>query len=148
MLRHEYHNRSNELNITHKSWETAGIREKMETCAEAKIELFGDAQYGVIIENTSHRGYFTEKIMEMFLLKTIPVYWGCSNINDFFNEKGIITFDNVDDLIYKLNNLDENYYDSIKESIEENYNTALNYLHVQTNIINKIKEIFKYNKLI
>jgi hypothetical protein len=148
MLRHEYHNRSNELKLIHKSWETAGIREKMETCAEAKIELFGDAQYGVIIENTSHRGYFTEKIMEMFLLKTIPVYWGCTNIGDFFNEKGIITFDNVDDLIYKLNNLDENYYNSVKESIEENYNKALNYIHVQTNIINKIKEIFKYNKLI
>ena len=148
MLRHEYHNRVNELKIPHKSWEIAGIREKIETCAEAKIELFGDAQYGVIIENTHHRGYFTEKIMEMFLLKTIPVYWGCSNIGDFFNKKGIITFDNVDDLIHKLNSLDENYYNSVKEYIEENYNNALNYLHVQTNIINKITEIFEHNNLI
>jgi hypothetical protein len=147
-LRHEYHNRVNELKLPHKSWETAGIREKIETCAVAKCELFGDAQYGVVIENTSHRGYFTEKIMEMFLFKTIPVYWGCSNIGDFFNKEGIITFDNVDDLIYKLNNLDENYYDSIKEIIEENYNKAMNYLHIETNIINKITEIFKFNNLI
>jgi hypothetical protein len=148
ILRHEYHSRTNELTIPHKSWEVAGIREKMESCAEAKIELFGDAQYGVIIENTSHRGYFTEKIMEMFLLKVIPVYWGCSNIGDFFNEKGIITFSNVDDLIYKLNNLDENHYNNIKEIIDENYNKALNYTHMQTNITNKISEIFKLNNLI
>lgn len=148
MLRHEYHNRVNELKISHKSWETAGIREIESTCADAKCELFGDAQYGVVIENTSHRGYFTEKIMEMFLFKTIPVYWGCSNIGDFFNKEGIITFDNVDDLIYKLNDLDENYYNSKLNIIEENYNIALKYLHIQTNIINKITEILNFNNLI
>jgi hypothetical protein len=147
-LRFEYHDRTPELKIPHKSWLTAGIREKIETCAEAKTELFGDAQFGVVIENTNHRGYFTEKIMEMFLLKTIPLYWGCSNIGNFFNTEGIITFNNVDDLIFTLNNLDENYYDSKINAIEENYNIAINYLSVEQNIINKITEIFKHNNLI
>jgi hypothetical protein len=91
-LRFEYHDRSqNELKIPFKSWETAGIREQIETCAEAKCELFGGAQFGVAIENTTHRGYFTEKIMELFLLKTIPIYWGCSSIGDFFNTKEYTT---------------------------------------------------------
>jgi hypothetical protein len=63
--------------------------------------------------------------MELFLFKTIPVYWGCSNIGDFFNMDGIITFHNIDDVIYTLNNLDENYYNNRIEVIEENYQKAL-----------------------
>jgi hypothetical protein len=148
-LRFEYHDRSqNELKIPYKSWETAGIREKIDTCAIAKCELFGDSQFGVAIENTSHRGYFTEKIMELFLLKTIPVYWGCSNIGDFFNIEGIITFHNIDDVIYTLNNLDKNYYNDRIDIIEENYQKALQYIDYEQNIVNTITEIFKHNKLI
>jgi hypothetical protein len=147
-LRFEYHDRSHELKIPYKSWEVAGIREQIETCAAAKCELFGDAQFGVVIENTSHRGYFTEKIMEMFLFKTIPVYWGCSNITDFFRQEGIITFTSIDDAIYQLNNLDESYYNNHLEAINENYNRALQYISYEQNITNKILEIFKLNNLI
>lgn len=148
-LRFEYHDRSQqELKIPYKSWETAGIREKIETCAEAKCELFGDSQFGVAIENTSHRGYFTEKIMELFLFKTIPIYWGCSNIGDFFNKEGIIMFNNVDDIIYTLNNLDKNYYNDRIEIIEENYQKALKYINYEQSIVDKVIEIFKFNNLI
>jgi hypothetical protein len=146
--RFEYHDRTNELKIPFKSWETAGIREQIETCAIAKCELFGDAQFGVVIENTSHRNYFTEKIMEMFLLKTIPVYWGCSNIDDFFNPEGIIKFENVDDLIYKINHLDKDFYNSKKEIINENWKLASSFVNYERNIVNKIIEIFKFNKII
>ena len=146
--RFEYHNRTNELIIPHKSWETAGIREIEATCAEAKCELFGDAQFGVIIENTSHRNYFSEKIIEMFLLKTIPVYWGCSNIGDFFNIDGIITINNIDDAIFKLNQLNKNYYNSKISAIEENYKLALQYINYEKHVNNKITEIFKLNNII
>jgi hypothetical protein len=148
-LRFEYHDRvKNEIQIPNKSWEIAGIREQIETCAVAKCELFGDAQFGVCIENTSHRNYYTEKIMEMFLFKTIPIYWGCSNIGDFFNMDGIITFENVDDAIHKINQLDENYYNSKKSAIEENYKLAQKYICYEQNVVDKITEIFKLNELI
>ena len=147
-LRFEYHDRLHELKIPYKSWEVAGIREQIETCAVAKCELFGDAQFGVIIENTSHRGYFTEKIMEMFLLKTIPVYWGCSNIAHFFRQEGIITFTSIDDAIFQLNNLNESYYNDHLDAINENYKLALRYVNYEQNIANKITEIFKFNNLI
>jgi hypothetical protein len=61
---------------------------------------------------------------------------------------GIITFDNVDDLIYKLNRLDEDYYNSKIDAIEENYNRALEYLNVQPRIIDTITNVFKHNNLI
>jgi hypothetical protein len=104
--------------------------------------------FGVAIENTSHNGYFTEKILDCFLLKTIPLYWGCTNIDNFFNKEGIIKFGNVDEFTYISNALDEKYYNSRKEIIEENYQKALQYIDYESNVANKIIEIFKLNKLI
>ena len=86
--------------------------------------------------------------MELFLFKTIPVYWGCSNIGDFFDIKGIIQVNNIDDAIFKLNNVDENYYNDRIEVINNNYNKALQYVNYEKNIENKIVEILKYNNII
>jgi hypothetical protein len=75
------------------------------------------------------------------------MYWGCSNIGDFFNEKGIIKFGEADEFIYIANQLTDSYYDSQKDIIEENYQLALQYVNYEQNIINKVIEIFKFNNL-
>jgi len=80
-------------------------------------------------------------------MKTIPLYNGCSNIGDFFNEKGIIKFSNVDDLIFISNTLTEEYYIKNKEIIKEKYQKALSYLSYEKSIIYKIQDIFKLNNL-
>ena len=131
-----------------KFFETYGDRYDIENARKGKEEVFRDSMFGIAIENTSHRGYFSEKILDCFLLKTIPLYWGCSNITDFFKQEGIITFTSIDDAIYKLNNLDESYYNDRLDIIEENYQLALHYINYEQNVINKITEIFKLNKLI
>jgi hypothetical protein len=147
-LRHETLARQNEFNIPLKFYDVYGDRNNIEDARLGKEFIFGDSQFGVVIENTSRRGYFTEKILDCFLLKTIPIYWGCSNIGDFFDIDGIITFNNVDDLIYISNNLTEDYYESKKEIINKNWELALKFVHYEQNIINKIEEIFKHNNII
>ena len=113
-MRHEILDRKNELKIPTKFFDVYGDRHNIEDARIGKEEVFGDSQYGIAIENFSHRNFFTEKILDCFLLKTIPIYWGCSNIGDYFNINGIIIFDNVDDFIYKSNKLDEKYYGPIE----------------------------------
>ena len=125
-----------------------GDRHNIEKARIDKEEVFGDAQFGVAIENFSHRGWFSEKILDCFLLKTIPMYWGCSNICDFFNIDGIIKFEDADDFIYNSNQLTDKYYSSKKNIIEENYQLALQYVNYEQNITSKIIEIFKLNNLI
>jgi hypothetical protein len=147
-LRHETLARQNEFNIPLKFYETYGDRNNIEDARLGKEFIFGDSQFGIVIENTSHRGYFTEKILDCFLLKTIPIYWGCSNIGDFFDIDGVITFNNVDDLIYKVNNLDENFYESKKEIINKNWKLALDYVYYEQNVVDTITKIFKYNNII
>lgn len=147
-LRWELIDRKNEINIPINFFESYGDRHNIEEARIGKEEVFGNSMFGVAIENFSHRGYFTEKILDCFLLKTIPVYWGCSNINDFFNTDGIITFNNIDDLIYICNNLNENFYNSKLKIIEENWRLAKNFVDYEQNIVNKLVEIFKYNNFI
>ena len=60
----------------------------------------------------------------------------------------MILFSDVDDLIYKINNIDENFYESKKEIIEENWKAALNFVYYERNLALKVKEIFKLNNLI
>lgn len=147
-LRHELLARENEIKIPTKFFDVYGDRHNIEDARKGKEEVFGNPMFGVAIENTQHNGYFTEKIIDCFLQKTIPVYWGCSNIDKFFNIDGIITFTSVDDLIYKINNIDENYYNSRLEAINENYKLSTQYIDYPKNIYDKVVEIFKFNNLI
>tara|TARA_R110000737_G_scaffold299033_1_gene305864 strand:+ start:711 stop:1523 length:813 start_codon:yes stop_codon:yes gene_type:complete len=147
-LRHEILARENELTNPTKFYDVYGDRYNIEEARIGKEEIFSNIQYGVAIENVSHRGYFTEKILDCFLLKTIPIYWGCTNISDYFNKDGIIEFGNVDDFIYITNKLNKDFYDTKKETIEENYQLALKYVDYEKNIVKKITEIFKYNNLV
>ena len=57
-----------------------------------------DYMFSVAIENCSVLNYFTEKIVDCFLCGCVPIYYGCTNIQKFFNPNGIITFQNIDDL--------------------------------------------------
>jgi hypothetical protein len=147
-LRHELLDRKNEITIPTKFFDVYGDRNNLENARKGKEEVFGNPMFGVAIENTQHNGYFTEKIIDCFLQKTIPVYWGCSNINEFFNIDGIITFTSVDDLIRKANSLNEKYYYDCLEAINENYKLAIQYIDYPKNIHDKVLEIFQFNNLI
>jgi hypothetical protein len=147
-MRHELLSREGEIKLDTKFYKKFGNRQDIEDARLGKETVFSDAQFNVAIENTQHRGYFTEKILDCFLLKSIPVYWGCSNIGDYFDVDGIITFTCIDDLIYKVNNLKEDYYETKREVIEKNYNLALQYVDYEQSIVDYIERVFKLNQLV
>lgn len=90
-----------------------------------KTELFIDSMFHIAIENNKAINYFTEKLIDCFVSKTIPIYWGCPNIGDFFNLDGMIILDNIKDLKL-INNLSKQFYIDRIEFIEDNYNRVLN----------------------
>lgn len=91
---------------------------------ENKIPLFYDSSFHISIENSQYKNYFTEKIIDCFMSYTIPIYWGCPNIGDFFNMDGILFFNNELELIKILDNLNEFDYTKRIKAIEENYKIA------------------------
>jgi hypothetical protein len=102
-----------------------------------RIDAF-KSKFHIAIENCSEKSYFTEKIIDCFITRTIPIYWGCPNIGDFFNKNGILLindFKNINEIIDYISNINYNDY---LYFIEENYQKALIYRNFNARLIEKI----------
>lgn len=53
-------------------------------------------KYSVAMENSSIPYYCTEKIGDCFACLTMPIYWGCPNITEYFPEESMIIVDEND----------------------------------------------------
>jgi hypothetical protein len=53
-------------------------------------------RYTLALENGQHRNYFTEKIVDAYLTWSLPVYWGCPNIGEFFPRESYRQLDIAD----------------------------------------------------
>ena len=86
----------------------------------SKEPLF-DSMFHIAIENTSIDNFFTEKLIDCFQTKTIPIYYGCPNIGKFFNNEGIIQVNDITDIIEVCNKLTPELYDSLFSALNDNY---------------------------
>jgi len=116
-LRHVVFNNQGKLTIPKQFFMAIPVNQKIRFLA-----LFENTQYNLCIENVSQNNFFTEKLIDCFLTKTIPVYWGCPNIGEYFDVNGIILFGEEKDFYSMLNNLTPDYYNQHLDSVESNYN--------------------------
>lgn len=86
-----------------------------------------DFCFSVVIENSRQPHYFTEKLTECMLSGTVPIYWGCPTVDQFFDMKGIIVFDSLKDLKPILENLSFEDYKKRLPAIKRNYELAKKY---------------------
>lgn len=133
---------------------TKGHRDRIEFAMKIKryfgsyVDLFGrgfndfDDKWDVVspykfhisIENSVENNYFSEKIVDPILAYTLPIYYGCPNISDFF------------DLPEYLQILNLNSFDTIKKKIKyiiENDHIYTNNLQFLAD--SRMKIIEKYN---
>ena len=96
--------------------------------------------FHVCIENQNVKHYFTEKLIDSFLTYTMPIYWGCPNIGNYFNLDGMIIVDSIDALIPRLNNLTLDYYNDRMDAIIENRKIAETYANYSERIESVINE--------
>ena len=94
------------------------------TRIDTKTPLFIDSMFHICIESSKHNNYFTEKIIDSLISKTIPIYWGCQNINDYFDGGGIFNFQNLEELKLIIDDLTPDIYHQKIESVENNYQIA------------------------
>lgn len=91
-----------------------------------------DYRYSIVVENYIDDFYFTEKILNCFANKVIPIYIGARRIGTCFESNGIVQICNpsilpeyVDSIIYGYGS--EAYYESKREYIEVNYEISKKY---------------------
>ena len=94
---------------------------------EDRKEILFNSQFHIAIESSKYENYFTEKLIDAIITKTVPVYWGCTNIDKFFNPKGMIIVNDLEDLIIKTNELTPETYENMLPYIEENFELAKEY---------------------
>ena len=60
---------------------------------EDKWDGLAPYKYSFAMENTSGLDYWTEKIADCFLSWTVPLYYGCTNLEDYFPKESFIRID-------------------------------------------------------
>lgn len=94
--------------------------------AERNRQFLG--QFVVVIENSSHPNYFTEKLLDALLCQCVPLYWGCTNIGDFFDVSGIVMLEgDIDDILGTLLSLSDNDFSCRREAAQRNCDLAQSY---------------------
>lgn len=107
---------------------------------DSKTEALAPHKFSITIENCRQPGYWTEKIVDCFATKTIPIFWGDSDINNYFDKDGIIYFNDINELGKILKDLKVNgdkIYADKKDAIDRNFELVEDY---------RIPEDWMYNK--
>ena len=124
-LRHDIHN----IELSHIN--------SVDPIGYGKRVLYQESMFNVVIENVYHKNWYN-KIGDNFLTNTVPIYWGCPNISDFgYDERGIIRFENENDLLNIINNITPDLYNSMKPYIDYNFEIAK-----QDDLETRLGEIF------
>ena len=84
-------------------------------------------KFSIIIENDIDELWFTEKILNCFSTKTVPIYVGATKIGEVFDGRGIIQVDDWKDIPDIVDRLDIDSYASYLPYIEENFERVNKY---------------------
>ena len=107
---------------------------------DAKDEFFlnNKHKFAITFENTPYPGYTTEKLMDAFLVGSMPIYWGSPNIHNEFNEKSFINVIKYPNIIKTIKEFDQN-----REKFSEMYNEPIFTSDQQNNLLENL-ENFEY----
>lgn len=106
-----------------------------------KLLALKDYKFHIVIENVKKDFWFTEKLIDSFLTGCLPIYYGCPSIEKFFDPRGIIIFNSIEELNKILQNLNDDLYYSKLDFIKTNFKIAKDYILAENHIY---KEIIKY----
>jgi len=116
---------------------------------ESKNPLF-ESQFHICIENSKQKNFFTEKLIDCLTTKTIPIFWGCDNIGDFFDTRGFFIVNSLEEIIEVCNSINENTYSEKLEFINKNYELSKKYITIIDRleiVINKILDTTSNRKV-
>lgn len=88
-----------------------------------KFGALASYKYSVAIENSAIPGYFTEKIADCYLSHTMPIYFGCPDIEEYFDPASLSIIDPHDfkSAVKKIEQImeEDRYADVLPLLIEE-----------------------------
>ena len=108
-----------------------------------KLRGLSPYTYSVVLENSQEKNYWTEKLADAYLSWSIPIYWGCPNIDDFFDPLSYRCIDLYDpDPAAKIKKiLEAPVTDETIESLRRSRNKVLDEYNIWEIVRKKIRRI-------
>ena len=102
-----------------------------------------DYMFHIAMENQQGDYYFTEKIINPMLVGTIPIYYGMTTIGDYFDTRGMIIFNDINEIPGILNKLTPELYKEMLPYVKSNFKEAHKYIlsedwMIENNVFNKM----------
>ena len=69
-----------------------------------KYDILSTYKYSLVMENCKYPDYWTEKLSDAYLSLTFPFYFGCPNIDSYFDKKAfeILDLRDIDKMVIKI----------------------------------------------
>ncbi len=106
---------------------------------DAKEDGLLDYRYSIVIENARETGYFTEKLIDCLLCRTVPIYWGAPDIERYFEPQGMMVCESKDQLLQAIANAGPDDYKRRRSFIQQNREKALRYLDYEKNAAERLQ---------
>lgn len=69
-----------------------------EEIGPAKWLAYTTASHAVVIEAERSDNFFSEHLLDAIALGCTPIYWGCSNIGEYLDTRGLIICESIEDI--------------------------------------------------
>lgn len=79
---------------------------------ERKSDGLAPYRYSIVIENAREKDYFSEKLVDALVCNTVPIYWGCPNIGDIFDTRGMVVCTTMAELQHAVAAMSEADYET------------------------------------
>lgn len=109
-----------------------------------KIDVLQNYRYHIAIENSSYRDYWTEKLSDPLLTLTFPIYFGCPNVDEYF-EKDQLELINIRDIDGSIRKIKKIMDSDLAERSHRNLIEARRRVLYEHNIISVITRIVSQN---
>lgn len=83
--------------------------------------------FSIVTETCRQDNLFTEWLLDCFALGTIPVFWGCPNVGDFFDAGGVLSFETADECAEIVAGLSWELYERLRPHAAENLRRVADY---------------------
>lgn len=109
---------------------------------EKKVDGLLPYYYSVVIENIEETHYFSEKLLDAFISGTVPIYWGATNIRDYFDPAGMVVCKDLAELKSALQKMKIPYSEVMKNAMVINKDKALRYASLEQRLVNLIQSLY------
>jgi hypothetical protein len=109
---------------------------------ETKADGLAPYRYSVVIENVQQPNYFTEKLIDAILCDCVPIYWGCPNIGDFMDTRGMILCQNEAEMRTAIAAASEADYAARLPALRAIKETAAGFDHLETRAAEALRASF------